>query len=173
MKPTLLALIICIAAAALEGALAGRGVRQRLAELRKPRYSPPFTLWLVIGAAYYAICFTVLRYLLARAFSPSIIATCSLLHSGPACERALEYPFFRWRDLRLSFLAFIPYALIIIALVALLVAAYPFGAVLFFGYGCYLVYATWWGYRLWILNTPMTLSRRWSQPLAGVRPSFP
>ena len=50
MNATLLALIICIAAAGLEGALAGGGVRQRLAELRMPLYSPPFALWLVIGA---------------------------------------------------------------------------------------------------------------------------
>ena len=145
--------------------MAGRGVRQRLAELRKPRYSPPFTLWLVIGAAYYAICFTVLRYLLARAFSPSIIATCSLLIVVLLANALWSILFFRWRDLRLSFLAFIPYALIIIALVALLVAAYPFGAVLFFGYGCYLVYATWWGYRLWILNTPM--SNQAMEPTTG------
>ncbi|MGI8431420.1 MAG: hypothetical protein ACR2MW_03905 [Chthoniobacterales bacterium] len=52
----LLALIIRLAAAALEGVLAGRGVRERLAELWMPAYSPPFCLWLVIGAFYYTIC---------------------------------------------------------------------------------------------------------------------
>jgi hypothetical protein len=46
----MLALISCVAAAALEGLLAGDGVRQRLAELRMPPYWPPFPVWLVIGA---------------------------------------------------------------------------------------------------------------------------
>ena len=63
--------------------------------------------------------------------------------------------FFRWRDLRVSFLAFVPYALVIVALVhTARLSLYPFGAALFLCYGCYLVYATWWGYRLWRLNDP-------------------
>ena len=33
-----------------------------------------------------------------------------------------------------------------------MVTNYLFGAVLFMCYGIYLVYATWWGYRLWLLN---------------------
>ena len=79
MNPTLLAIIICIAAAALEGLLAGGGVRQRLAQLRMPPYSPPFALWLLIGAAYYGICLIVLRHLLAGPFTPSVVAALALL----------------------------------------------------------------------------------------------
>ncbi|HEY2711196.1 MAG TPA: tryptophan-rich sensory protein [Chthoniobacterales bacterium] len=154
MNPTLLALIICIATGVLEGVLAGGGVRQRLAELRMPPYSPPFALWLVIGAAYYAICFTVLRYLLRSTSSPSITATLCLLTVILLANALWSVFFFRWRDLRLSFLAFVPYALVVVALVILLVPTYPFGAALFLCYGCYLIYATWWGYRLWRLNDP-------------------
>jgi tryptophan-rich sensory protein len=79
VNPTLLAVIICVAAAALEGALAGGGVRQRFAQLRMPPYSPPFTVWLVIGGAYYAICLVVLRHLLASAFTPSVVGALALL----------------------------------------------------------------------------------------------
>ena len=156
MNPTLLALIICIAAATLEGALAGGGVRQRLAELRMPPYSPPFALWLVIGAAYYIICFAVLRRLLASPFSPSVIAAVALLIVGLLANAFWSVPFFRWRDLRLSFIAVIPYAFVIAGLVTLLISTYPFGAALFLCYCCYLVYAIWWGYRLWLLNTRKT-----------------
>jgi tryptophan-rich sensory protein len=60
--------------------------------------------------------------------------------------------FFRWRDLRTSFIALIPYALLVVALVLLLSRTYPFGAALFMCYCAYLLYATWWGYRLWLLN---------------------
>lgn len=41
VSPTLLAFVICIATAALEGFLVGSGVRQRLAALQMPQYSPP------------------------------------------------------------------------------------------------------------------------------------
>lgn len=136
--------------------MAGGGARQRLAELRMPSYSPPFALWLVIGTAYYAICFIVLRYLLGTTTSPSVIASLCLLSVVLAANALWSVPFFRWRDLRISFLTFIPYALVVFALVTLLVPTYPFGAALFLCYGCYLIYATWWGYRLWRLNEPRT-----------------
>lgn len=101
-----------------------------------PPYSPPFALWVVIGAAYYAVCFTVLRYLLASGFfSPRVVATLMLLILLLLANALWSVLFFRWRDLRLSFLAFIPYGLMIAALVALLLRTYPFGAVLFLCYG--------------------------------------
>ena len=151
------ALLVCIAAAALEGALAGGGVRRRLAQLRMPPYSPPFALWLTIGAAYYAICLIVLRHLLASgSFNPSVVATLILLILVLLANALWSVLFFRRRDLRASFIAFIPYAIVIAALVALLVRTYPFGAALFLCYGVYLVYATWWGYQLWLLNPKKT-----------------
>jgi tryptophan-rich sensory protein len=76
VNPTVLALIICGAAAVAESALAGGGVCQRLAQLRMPAYSPPFALWLVIGLLFYAMCFIVLRHLLGGAASsgPQLVA---------------------------------------------------------------------------------------------------
>jgi translocator protein len=148
MSTTLLALVICICAATLEGVLAGSGVRQRLAALRMPQYSPPFLLWLLIGAAYYAICFIVLRQLLAGGFTLSVVLLVLVL----LANAFWSILFFRWRDLRASFIAFIPYAALVAALVLSLVRSYPFGAVLFMCYCAYLLYATWWGYRLWLLN---------------------
>jgi hypothetical protein len=44
-------------------------------------------------------------------------------------------------------------AALVAVLVVSLVRIYPFGAVLFICYCAYLLYATWWGYRLWLLNT--------------------
>jgi translocator protein len=147
---TLLALIICIAAAALEGALAGSGVRQRLASLRMPPYSPPFPVWLVIGVVYYAICFIALRGLLASSFTVSL----TLLVLVLLANAFWSVLFFRWCDLRASFIAFVPYGVLVVALVLFLWRTYPLGAVLFTCYCAYLVYATWWGYRLWLLNSP-------------------
>ena len=149
MSTTLLAFVICIGAAALEGVLGGSGVRQRLAALRMPQYSPPFPLWLLIGVAYYTICFIVLRQLLAGSFTlPLVLLLLVLLANA-----FWSILFFRWRDLRASFIAFIPYAVLVAALVLSLVRSYPFGALLFACYSAYLIYAAWWGYRLWLLNT--------------------
>jgi len=153
VNSTLLAALICIAAAALEGALAGRGAPQRLAELRMPRYSPPFLLWVVIGVAYYVVCFVVLRHLFAcDSFAPLLLISIALLIVVLLGNALWSVLFFRWRDLRWSFLVFVPYAVVVAALVALLLSTYPFGAILFMCYCLYLFYATWWGYRLWLLN---------------------
>ena len=153
MNPSVLALIICVIAAALEGALVGANPRQRLAELRMPPYSPPFALWFGIGGLYYAMCFIVLRNLLARRpFTPVLpvaVALVIVILLGNALWSVL---FFRWRDLRAAFVAFILYTVVVAALVALLVRLYPFGAALFACYSIYLVYAMWWAYHLWRLN---------------------
>src|SRR5437868_4547980 len=119
VSQTVLALIICGAAAAAEGALAGGGVRQRLAQLRMPQYSPPFALWLGIGVVYYAICFVVLRHLLANApFTRLPLIALALVVIILLVNALWSVLFFRWRDLRASFVAFIPYAVLVTALVA-------------------------------------------------------
>ncbi len=153
VNPTISALIVCILAAALEGILAGSGVRQRLAALRMPPYSPSFTLWLLIGLVYYTLCFVVLRHLLAASpFTVPTLVALALLVIVLVANALWNILFFRRRDLRASFLAFIPYAVVIVGLVLSLSRIYPFGAALFMCYCIYLLYAGWWGYRLWLLN---------------------
>src|SRR4051794_18306058 len=98
-----------------------------------PPYSPPFALWLVIGVAYYAICFIVLRHLLASSFTPSVVGALALLTLVLLGNALWSVLFFRRRDLRASFVAFV-YALLIAALVALLASTYPVGAALFLCY---------------------------------------
>lgn len=144
-----------MAAAALEGVLAGGGVRQRLRELRMPTYSPPFVLWLVIGSLYYVMCFVILRALLSvRSFSSLYIAALTMMIIVLLANAFWNMLFFRWRALRASFVAFIPYAIVVAALVVLLTSVDSFAATLLGCYCAYLIYATWWSYRLWRINTP-------------------
>ena len=132
LSPALLGLIICAAAAVLEGALAGKGARQRLAQLRMPPYSPPFALWLAIGFLFYAMCFVILRHLLSTGLVlPSQVFALVLTVVLLLANAFWSVLFFRWRDLRASFIAFVPYAVLIAALVALLMSHYPLGAVYF------------------------------------------
>ncbi len=155
LSPTVLGVIICTAAAVLEGVLAGEGVRQRMAQLRMPLYSPPFALWLVIGFLFYAMCFVILRHVLSTGLVSSsqmfaLVLTVVLL----LANAFWSVLFFRWRDLRASFIAFVPYAFLVAALVILLARTDPLGAILLSFYCIYLIYATRWGYHLWRLNTP-------------------
>ena len=153
MTSTLSALFICIVAAVLEGALAGSGVRERLTALRMPPYSPPFAVWILIGLIYYFICFVVLRRLLAaNPLTLTASAALALLIIVLIANSLWSILFFRRRDLRASFIAFIPYAVVVAALVFSLSRIYPFGAALFSCYCIYLLYAAWWGYRVRLLN---------------------
>jgi translocator protein len=157
VKATFLPLLICLAAAGLEGAVSGSGVRQRLASMRMPPYSPPFALWLLIGLAYYAICFVVLRHLLASGpltFQRGLAL--GLLIVVLLANALWSLLFFRRRDLRGSFILMMPYAIVVAALLFSLARIYPFGAALFLCYCVYLLYATWWTYRVWLLNAQRT-----------------
>ena len=155
LSPTLLSVIICVAAAILEGALAGKGARQRLTQLRMPPYSPPFALWLVIGVLFYAMCFVILRHVFSMGLvSPSQVFALVLTVVLLVANAFWSVLFFRWCDLRASFIAFVPYAILVAALVILLARTYPLGAILLSFYCIYLIYATRWGYHLWRLNTP-------------------
>lgn len=160
VHPALLALILCGAAAAAEGALAGRGVRARFAELRQPPYSPSLTVWFAIGMAYYVICFVLLLRLLAsRLPSTAHRAAFGLLIALMVANAAWGWLFFRRKDLRASFLAFIPYGLGAAALAILLLSIDRTSAAVLAPYLFYLGYALWWSQRLWVLNRGLSPSR--------------
>jgi tryptophan-rich sensory protein len=103
---------------------------------------------------YYLICFVVLhRLLAAKPFTVTVCVALALLIVVLVANSLWSILFFRRRDLRASFIAFIPYTVVVAALVLCLSRIYPFGAALFTCYCIYLLYATWWGYRVWLLNT--------------------
>lgn len=155
MRPTLLAVLVCAVAAALEGWAAGGGIRARFAELRLPRFSPPLAVWAGIGLGYYVICFLILRRLFSTPLANrSVQLALALLGAMMLVNAGWGFLFFRLRDLRLSFLAFTPYGILVLALAAALLCVDPPAAWILLPYLLYLMYATWWGYRLWRLNMP-------------------
>ena len=151
-RPVVYAIAICAAAAALEGVLAGRGVRDRLAELRLPRYSPPIALWFVIGGLFYAVCFTVLYRLFLLPASGSRTAALALILGVMLMNALWNLIFFRMRDPFLSFVGFLPYVLLVLALLAVLLGLDRTAAWVLLPYVLYLVYATAWGYGVWRRN---------------------
>lgn len=105
------ALGACALSVALEGLFAGGGIKQRLAELRVPRYAPPLWGWIVIGVVYYVICFVVLYRLLSMPETvPSRNSALVLLGSLMFTNALWNYFFFRTRNLFHAFVIGLPSA---------------------------------------------------------------
>ena len=145
-----LALLICAAAAAVEGLCAGRDPMAQLRALKQPGWSPPNWAWVLIGLAWYAICFIGLARLLPlwpEHKLPVILLTALMLANGAA-----NLFQFRMRRLDLAFLFLFPYWLLLGAFLALACPLDEVTCGLFALYAVYQLYAAAWGYRLWRLN---------------------
>jgi tryptophan-rich sensory protein len=147
-------LVACIAAALSEGIAAGTRVQARFAELRLPKGAPRLWAWSVIGGAYYVLFFFLLRSVLVRQSTPywtsvMLILTALLLMANASWN----WIFFRRKDLRLSFVFFVPYLVLAFTLAAVLHRIRNPLSGWYALYTAYLMYATWWGYRVWRLNS--------------------
>ena len=153
MRLTLVSAAICAGAAALEGVAAGRDVRARFAELQLPRFSPPLAMWIAIGLGYYVVCFVVLLRLLSLdSASTQRAVALGLLIAAMLINAAWGWLFFRLKNMRASYLTYLPYGIIILALATLLLRIDPGSALVLLPYLVYLIYAAWWGRALWRLN---------------------
>ena len=131
--------------------MAGSGVRARFAELTMPRFSPRLWVWSLIGVAQYALFFLVLRSVLAAQSAyarPALLLGIALLLFNASWNAV----FFRVRDLKLSFLLFLPYDALALALAVVLWMGGNPWLRWFLMYPAYLALATLWGYRVWRLN---------------------
>lgn len=147
-------LVLCAIGAALEGLFAGSGIKQRLTELRLPRYAVPFWGWVIIGGLYYVICFAVLYRLFSLPPSFSRNVALGLIGAIMFINALWNYFFFRTRNLFHAFLLGLPYSLIALALLVILQRIDAPAALWFSPYLFYLFYANVWGYRTWQLNPP-------------------
>jgi tryptophan-rich sensory protein len=148
----LIALLVCIAAAGVEGLCAGRDPMGQLKALKQPAWSPPTWVWVLIGIAWYGICFVGLVRLLPfwpEQKLPVILLVALLLANGAA-----NIPLFRLRRLDLALAFFVPYWVL---LAAFMRASYPLDRLtcgLFAAYAVYQIYAAVWGYALLRMNRP-------------------
>jgi len=148
-------LSICLLSVALEGIFAGGGIKQRLAELRVPRYVPPLWGWIVIGAFYYVICFVVLYRLFSMPATVALRQWALALLGGIMFINALwNYFFFRTRNLFHAFVIGFPYSVLAVVLFVVLLNLDRSAASTFLPYLVYLLYAAAFGYSIWKLNKP-------------------
>jgi tryptophan-rich sensory protein len=155
IRAAILALALTVAAAALESLAAGRDIRGRLAEVRQPRGSPPLGVWVGVGGLYYLTSFVVAVRLLAvdplkgaRAVALALLVALLL---GNALWNAA---FFRRRNLGLSWRVARGYAVLALGLAVALWRADAVALGVFAPYLLYLVYGTWWVYRVYQLEVP-------------------
>jgi tryptophan-rich sensory protein len=154
----LIAIGVCILAAALEGACAGRNVKAFFSTLKFPRYSAPLWVWSIIGAGYYLIFgFIVYRLLRLRTDSVLWYVGITLAVLMMAVNALVNYVIFRVRNLRLSYLIGAYYPLLDLTLFLLLFTLDKIAAVSLIPYLIYRIYAVWWGYALFKANRePLT-----------------
>ena len=145
-------MVACVLAAALEGAFAGGGIKQRLREMKAPVYALPLWGWIIIGVLYYAMCFTVLYRLfdlsatLLRNVALVVLGLMMLINAG------WNYFFFRTRNLFHAFVIGVPYNIAAVVLLLLLLRVDRTAAWSLVPYLFYLLYANLFGSRLWKLN---------------------
>lgn len=144
---------ICVFAAALEGACAGRNVKQFFASLNFPRYSPPLWIWSIIGGLYYVIFWFVLyRLFRLTTNSPLWYATLALMLFMMTVNGLSNYVIFRAKNLWLSCMIGNVFPIMDLVLLVCLIQLDAFAAWSLVPYLIYRAYAVWWGYALWKAN---------------------
>lgn len=148
------AIAICAAAAVLEGACSGIGVKRRFAELSLPKYSPPLWAWALIGAGFYIIHLIVLHALLADSSESAIVST-AVVAIGVllAANAAWNYLFFYKRSLTGTLMLTVPYIALTVTIGTLLWVIATGVAPLYLLYLLYLPYMAWWTYAIWRRNS--------------------
>jgi tryptophan-rich sensory protein len=153
MSAILISLLICAVATGLEGLFAGKNVKGVLAKLAKPRFSPPFWLWVVIGVFYYVtyffILFRVLRYSDNFAIRYTAFALVLVILGLNAFW---NYFFFRRENLFAASVLGGFYSLVAIALFVCLWQFDYLAAYVLIPYLLYLIYAFYWSFGLMNLN---------------------
>src|SRR5262245_18613991 len=138
----LISSLICLAAAAAEGLLAGGDVRRVFAQIRQPSWALPLSGWIFIGLAYYAACFFVLWRLLGIGLEQTeAMAAFVLLVIIMAANATFNWVFFRKRNFLASFWFFPPYAILVAGLIGLLCRIDGPSTAVFAVYAAYLPYA--------------------------------
>jgi tryptophan-rich sensory protein len=144
------AFAICAAAAGVEGLCAGHDPMGQLKRLKQPWWSPPTWVWVLIGIAWYGICFVGLARLLS--LWPEQKLAVILLIALLLANGAANIPLFRLRRLDLALVFFVPYWALLAAFIWRASPLDRLTCALFAAYAVYQLYAAVWGYSLLRMN---------------------
>ena len=122
----------------------------QLKALKQPSWSPPIWVWVLIGIAWYGICFIALTRLLP--LWPGDPLPLILLLKLMALNALANIPMFRMRRLDLALAFFIIYWPVLAAFLWFVRSLDSLTFTLFAIYSVYQVYAAAWGCALWKMN---------------------
>jgi tryptophan-rich sensory protein len=148
----LVALGICVIAAGVESLCAGRDPLAKLKATKQPSWSLPAAVWVLIGIAWYGICFVGLVQLLP--FWPVAKLPVALLVALMLANAAANIFQFRMQRLDLAFFYLFPYWILLASFLWAACALDRLTCALFAIYAAYQIYAAFWSYALWRMNPP-------------------
>ena len=145
-SPLLLTLLICAAAAVLEGICAGKNVKKFFSTITFPRYSAPLWVWSIIGLGYYLI-FGFVLYRILRLSEISTIRNVAIawIVVMMILNGLSNYVIFRARDLRGAFYIGALFPILDVTLLLFLLRLDTVAAAALLPYLIYRCYAVWWG----------------------------
>ena len=142
---------VCVVFVALEGLMAGRGVKAALADIRQPRWAAPLPVWVALGIVYYGLCLATLARLLAHD-SHAALWTGIVLIKLMAANAVWNLIFFRMRRFGWALAFNIAYILLFLIFWRRLAEVDPLMTRLWGLYAAYQIYAVAWGWAVWRLN---------------------
>jgi tryptophan-rich sensory protein len=147
------AISVCVVSMGAEGVLAGKNANAIMRSLKQPAWALPSWAWYIVASAYYVACFVSL-YRLRNTHSDAGVRLLGLILTVAVMtvNAAWNFIFFRRKDFALSFRLFLPYTILVLALVCTLSRIDLLSATLFTIYLLYLPYALAWSHRTWKLN---------------------
>jgi translocator protein len=154
MSPLTSAVLICVAAAVLEGLCAGKNVKRFFAEIRHPKYSAPLVVWSFIGGLYYAV-FGFVLYRLFALTEPSSLRMFAILFIVimMVLNGVSNWVIFRVRNLRSAFWIGALFPVLDLVLLVCLLKLDTTAAAILVPYLIYRVYGVYWGYAVWKANS--------------------
>lgn len=121
-------------------------------KLHQPRWAFPKLVWYAVGFFYYTMCFVIVYRMTASGRTEAVALM--LIAAIIAANAGWNVIFFRLRSLRWSFWFYVPYIVLVAALMSVLWSVDRFSATLLLIYSAYLPYALAWSYFVMKFNAP-------------------
>jgi len=152
MNPFVLASLFVISGVIVETLCAGKGPSSVMKKLHQPRWAVPMPVWYAVGFFYYMICFAVVYRMTASGRTEAVALM--LIAGLMAANAGWNFIFFRLRSLRWSFWFYVPYTVLVAALISALWSVDRVSTTLLLIYAAYLPYALVWSYFVMKFNAP-------------------
>ena len=152
MNPFVLASLFVISGVIVEILCAGKGPSSVMKKLHQPQWAFPMPVWYAIGFFYYMMCFAIVYRMTASGRTESVALM--LIAALMAANAGWNLIFFRLGLLRWSFWFYVPYFVLVAALISALWSVDRVSATLLLIYSAYLPYALAWSYFVMKFNAP-------------------